>query len=226
MDKPDYMNSLYGVAKELGEDADLTLLGERIKTAWLEFEQCAQYFGYDLFCEELPMASQLRIITKRLFQVPGADWQGDVKQIEEKDKEYGGSWCKRGGTNAFYMLVRKWDRIEKAMEANGTLARAIQNDSRDEGILDDFGDLRRYLLLVQAWRHARLNPVPDSEEVSGHGFTPPGFLPCTRHSGHFGPCAHPPALEVPVTINVYEVPTEPACTCHIDPVCCDQHRPF
>jgi hypothetical protein len=29
--------------------------------------------------------------------------------------------------------------------------------------------------------------------ASGHGFTPPGFAPCTREASHSGPCAHPPA---------------------------------
>ena len=25
----------------------------------------------------------------------------------------------------------------------------------------------------------------------GHGYTPPGYAPCTREAGHSGPCAHP-----------------------------------
>ena len=93
--------------------------------------------------------------------------QGDVDQLEQKDREYGGSWLKRGGVGAFMMLARKWDRLEQAMTSEvvlrsrsvpgpdmivdryDVLTRAVA-DGREEGILDDIGDLRRYLLLVEA----------------------------------------------------------------------------
>lgn len=89
----------------------------------------------------------------------------DVTTLKEKDREYGGSWLKRGGIGAFMMAARKWDRLETAMErevvvrmADRTertlhpydiLNRAVA-DGREEGILDDIGDLRRYLLLIEA----------------------------------------------------------------------------
>ena len=91
--------------------------------------------------------------------------QRDVSTLEQKDREYGGSWLKRGGVGAFMMLARKWDRIEQAMTkdvalrtASGpdmvvapydVITRAIC-DGREEGLLDDIGDLRRYLLLVES----------------------------------------------------------------------------
>jgi len=91
----------------------------------------------------------------------------DVHILKKKDAEYGGSWLKRGGIGAFMMLARKWDRLETAMEcdrpkvtmSSGTVIPALDRydiigravaDSREEGILDDIADLRRYLLLVEA----------------------------------------------------------------------------
>jgi hypothetical protein len=52
---------------------------------------------------------------------------------------------------AFMMLARKWDRLEKQTNDFGyDLFAAINDDTRDEGILDDIRDLRRYLLLVES----------------------------------------------------------------------------
>lgn len=93
----------------------------------------------------------------------------DAKVLRAKDREYGGSWLKRGGVGAFMMLARKWDRLEAAMErpsfgqivAGADEGKLIESDrydiinravvdGREEGILDDIGDLRRYLLLVES----------------------------------------------------------------------------
>jgi len=103
----------------------------------------------------------------------------DAKVLFEKDREYGGSWLKRGGIGAFMMACRKWDRLENAMSTEICTPRIghFQSDSksaplqkvtggelvdkfdiikraladgREEGILDDIGDLRRYLLLIEA----------------------------------------------------------------------------
>ena len=77
----------------------------------------------------------------------------DVTEIREKDKQYGGSWQKRGGTGAFMMLARKWDRLEEYVEnnCNYDVFKAIETDPRKEGVLSDIGDLRRYLILVEAY---------------------------------------------------------------------------
>lgn len=107
----------------------------------------------------------------------------DVLILRVKDKEYGGSWLKRGGIGAFMMLARKWDRLETAM--TGRFAPTVDSgdggrlpgpeiseydiiqrsvlDPREEGILDDIGDLRRYLLLVEAEIRERLEPKVDRE---------------------------------------------------------------
>lgn len=75
----------------------------------------------------------------------------DVTALDQAEKHYGNSWKKRGGIGAFMMLARKWDRIEKQVsEVDFDVFRAIQIDKRNEGIIDDIRDLRRYLLLVEA----------------------------------------------------------------------------
>lgn len=74
----------------------------------------------------------------------------DVQELIRKDKEYGASWKKRGGVGAFMMLARKWDRLELQVQAHGyDVFKAAEADKRAEGLLDDIGDLRRYLLLVE-----------------------------------------------------------------------------
>lgn len=109
----------------------------------------------------------------------------DARILREKDKEYGGSWLKRGGVGAFMMLARKVDRIEQAVDptkvpgdqreapisascgksvAAYDIIEAAIADGREEGILDDIGDLRRYLLLVEAEVRDRLANPQDLDE--------------------------------------------------------------
>ena len=78
--------------------------------------------------------------------------KSDADKLLVKEKEYDGSWKKRGGIGAFMMLARKWDRIEAQVTSHGyDVFKAFAADQRSEGIIDDIGDLRRYLLLVEAW---------------------------------------------------------------------------
>lgn len=79
----------------------------------------------------------------------------DGETVLAKDKEYGGSWLKRGGVGAYMMLARKWDRIQNRVmrddiEALYDIFDAIKKDERKESILDDIRDLRGYLILVEA----------------------------------------------------------------------------
>lgn len=101
--------------------------------------------------------------------------EDDLAQLEQKEREYGSSWKARGGVNAWFMLCRKFDRLEQSLdpakrvhgeETDNTIAplgRALGLpipaydillagvlDSRVEGIIDTIGDLRRYLTLVEA----------------------------------------------------------------------------
>ena len=77
--------------------------------------------------------------------------QEDVKALEKAEQSYGDSWKKRGGVGAYMMLARKWDRIEKQVEELNSydILEALKKDNREEGIIDDIRDLRRYLLLVE-----------------------------------------------------------------------------
>ena len=75
----------------------------------------------------------------------------DHVKLEEAEQSYGDSWKQRGGVGAFMMLARKWDRLEKQVTEQGyDIFQAIAYDSREEGVLDDIRDLRRYLFLVEA----------------------------------------------------------------------------
>ncbi len=75
----------------------------------------------------------------------------DVNILLRKRREYGDSWKKRGGANAYFMLCRKFDRLEQQVSRHHhDIFETAMQDRRPEGILDDIGDLRRYLLLVEA----------------------------------------------------------------------------
>lgn len=75
----------------------------------------------------------------------------DLEVLRQKDAEYGGSWLKRGGVGAFMMLARKWDRLEEQVKLERyDVFAAVALDHREEGLLDDIADLRRYLILVEA----------------------------------------------------------------------------
>jgi hypothetical protein len=74
----------------------------------------------------------------------------DEEALVDAQKSYGNSWKKRGGVGAFMMLARKWDRIEnQAKKFNYDIFETIIDDPSPEGVLDDIGDLRRYLILVE-----------------------------------------------------------------------------
>ena len=82
----------------------------------------------------------------------------DHVKLEEAEQSYGDSWKQRGGVGAFMMLARKWDRLEKQVtEYNYDIFQAAAEDMREEGILDDISDLRRYLFLVEAEVRMRQN---------------------------------------------------------------------
>ena len=77
--------------------------------------------------------------------------RADVTALEKAEESYGDSWKKRGGVGAFMMLARKWDRLEKQVEnMDYDVFEAIRDDNREEGVIDDVRDLRRYLMLVEA----------------------------------------------------------------------------
>lgn len=80
----------------------------------------------------------------------------DVAGLKKAQKNYGNSWKKRGGMGTFMMLARKWDRLENYLPKFAyDIFRALIEDQRGEGTIDDIRDLRRYLLLVEAEMVAR-----------------------------------------------------------------------
>ena len=77
--------------------------------------------------------------------------ENDTEVLINKDAEYGSSWKRRGGIGAFMMLARKWDRLEEQVKKHSyDIFAAIKADSREEGIIDDLRDLRRYGLLIES----------------------------------------------------------------------------
>jgi len=89
----------------------------------------------------------------RLHQLAESDLTG----LAQGYRKYGDSWRKRGGGEAYHNLTRKWDRIERAVEALATqdVFAAIKEHPATDGtldgkdsLLDDIRDLRRYLYLV------------------------------------------------------------------------------
>ena len=76
--------------------------------------------------------------------------QEDIHSLIESEKSYGDSWRRRGGTGAFMMLARKFARIEQqSKDCNYDIFEAGDKYNGEDGLLDDIGDLRRYLLLVE-----------------------------------------------------------------------------
>jgi hypothetical protein len=94
----------------------------------------------------------------------------DLAYVDRKDRQYGGSWKRRGGVGAFMMLARKWDRLENMLgqvrshppQFNVFDYITSQTTSGEDGtVLAEVRDLRRYLLLVEAEMMARgVVPVP------------------------------------------------------------------
>ena len=85
----------------------------------------------------------------------------DAMKLQLAEESYGDSWKQRGGVGAFMMLARKWDRLEKQVnEHNYDVFASALSDERDEGIIDDIRDLRRYLFLVESEIRLQKNEHP------------------------------------------------------------------
>jgi hypothetical protein len=117
----------------------------------------------------------------------------DAEVVIEKDKQYGASWCKRGGSGAYHVFIRKFDRLEEWVKKFGyDIFKAISEDNRPEGVIDDIRDIRGYLLLVEAYaiennlvmpRYTNTAPLPVAEEGCNARFN--GFV-CQKPLGHYG----------------------------------------
>jgi len=94
----------------------------------------------------------------------------DLIGLIQARRNYGNSWRRRGGVGAFMMLARKWDRIENLLKGktfNYDIFEAMKIDHRDEGIIDDIRDLRRYLILVESVFIEQEAKVTDGETAQG-----------------------------------------------------------
>lgn len=75
----------------------------------------------------------------------------DADELEASEGAYGPSWKRRGGAGAFFQVTRKWDRLEGLCKGIGTadVLHAIRTyqGSYGDPLVNDVGDLRRYLIL-------------------------------------------------------------------------------
>jgi hypothetical protein len=120
----------------------------------------------------------------------------DLRFVDVKDRQYGGSWKRRGGVGAFMMLARKWDRLENELSKDGTsgenaappydIFARIERDAAferrypdashmangaDGTVLAEVRDLRRYCMLVEAELMARgavPMPTPPDKDAVRH----------------------------------------------------------
>jgi len=99
----------------------------------------------------------------------------DVQKLQEKESVYRGSWKKRGGTGAFFVLARKWDALEQILSGDDyryDIFYGMMHDGEGDGtLIDQIQDLRRYLLLVEAemvnkLKRGELDPIPRAHTLS------------------------------------------------------------
>jgi hypothetical protein len=73
----------------------------------------------------------------------------DVEHLHKKGEEYGDTWMEDGGIGAFFVTSQKWKRLHRHAKRHGyDVFAAVHDDA--ESVLDDIGDLRRYLMLIEA----------------------------------------------------------------------------
>lgn len=168
MEAPKYLNSLEKIAKRHGGLTDMTEVGAALRERWAVFEKNSKDIGYDILVDYVGNGYASHIykdmcaLVELLYRIPNVSWIDDTRTLRAKDKDYGGSWHRRGGQGAFMMLARKWDRIETALaKVDNDLDRLLDTDTRGEGVLDDLADLRCYLLLVLSWHAQILDPIED-----------------------------------------------------------------
>jgi hypothetical protein len=171
MDTPDYMNKIESVSRSISDQTSLRAVGLELLKKWGDFEEFISRYNYNVLSGYYGISTRMEELCGLLYRVPEAEWELDCKQLVFKNKEYGGSWHQRGGTGAFFMLARKMDRVVVAMARSGNdLGHLIASDKRQEGVLDDLGDLRRYLILCLAWLSAENEPEAPVSQVEVEPF--------------------------------------------------------
>lgn len=151
----DYISQVDRVAQGLATSHDFNTLWANLQNAWNSFETMAEVDKYDILDVRFTHQIKMQRIAQLLYHFPKASWQADASTLRVKDRDYGGSWCRRGGCGAFMMLARKWDRIENQVRNSGSLQKALEDADVDDGIMDDIQDLRCYLILCLSWIAAK-----------------------------------------------------------------------
>lgn len=151
-----YIEFVGSVARDLAFPKKTAL--QRFMQEWEVFESEMSAVNYDLFCDKFNDRSRMRlsVMIILLYDVPGtgASPALDEAQILAKNADYGGSWCRRGGTGAFHMIARKYDRIDQQLKHHGGEEKAFAAVNTEQ-LTDTIGDLRRYMILVEAWWRAQ-----------------------------------------------------------------------
>lgn len=76
-----------------------------------------------------------------------------VNLAQQKDAEYGASWCKRGGIGAWFTTVRKFDRLVTQMKAKNNNIWDVTDDiNSTEALEETIKDAINYLLLIKEKR--------------------------------------------------------------------------
>lgn len=132
-----------------------------MSAAWDTLEYECRSHRWDVLADSvvlrtvcINMTAALFFIEREMFSTSYSHIMGaDIATLAEKERSYGGSWIRRGGVGAFFMLSRKWDRLKVLVErSDGNLLQALRTDTREEGGMDDIRDLRCYLHLVESQR--------------------------------------------------------------------------
>jgi hypothetical protein len=72
-----------------------------------------------------------------------------VDLAESKDREYGASWCKRGGIGAWFTTVRKFDRLVTQLKQKGNdIWNVSEPVSSTESLEETIKDGINYLMLI------------------------------------------------------------------------------
>lgn len=129
---------------------------------WRLFESGCRDAGFDVFRAWPQVELRAKALRFQLHWLTAvnldAEFSGDpfvhvamrdAAELKEKNAAYGESWKRRGGPGAFMMLARKWDRMDNILAPTGGGSHMELLRKNPGDVLDDIGDLRRYLLLVE-----------------------------------------------------------------------------
>ncbi len=146
-------NHCFDIVNLWNETATIAATQYALDDNWQALEMLAKREHYNVLTDLMSLRVSCNIVCGWLYKIPGSSVKSDVDHLKIKDVEYGGSWHRRGGAGAFFSACRKWDRYQESLRRyGGSLEATIREDTRPEGVLDDLGDLRRYLILWEAWR--------------------------------------------------------------------------